>query len=190
VNPYRFGFIPDYPSDSFRNVFRLCRFLAAGWRWNFNDHRIILEKPLLDVLPLGGWDHPRPPGNACGFVVLGHDVAEVVEYSDSGGAVGFLKMKLRSRLVYFCHEEFVMVDGRTSPAGYKSFRVMPLCRTARPREELEENLQSWGTALTCIGAEIARQLDWSDAPPACGRTSGGRQVADRGAGLGAMMAGK
>jgi hypothetical protein len=33
------------------------RFLAAGRRWNFDDHRIILEKPLLDILPLGGWDN-------------------------------------------------------------------------------------------------------------------------------------
>ena len=43
-------------------MFRLCRFLSAGWRWNFDDHRIILEKPLLNILPLGGWDHARPPG--------------------------------------------------------------------------------------------------------------------------------
>ena len=112
-----FRFLPEW--------FRLCRFLAAGRRWIFDDHRIVLEKPLLDILPLGGWDHPRPPGNACGFIVLGHYVAEVVEYSDSRGAFGFLKMKLLSRLVYFCHEEFVILDGRNSPAGYRSFRFMP-----------------------------------------------------------------
>jgi hypothetical protein len=34
-------------------------------------------------------------------------------------------MKLLSRLVYFCHEEFVILDGRNSPAGYRSFRFMP-----------------------------------------------------------------
>jgi hypothetical protein len=119
------------PAKSARLRFRLCRFPAPSRRWNFDDHWIILEKPLLDILPLGGWDHARPPSNACGFVVLGHYVAEVVEYSDSGGAVGSLKMKLRSRQVCFCHEVFVILDGRISPAGYKSFRCIPyveLCR--------------------------------------------------------------
>ena len=122
------GWLPRYGVPGSIRVtewFRLCRFLAAGWRWNFDDHRIILEKPLLDILPLGGWDDPRPPGNACGFVVLSHYVAEVIEYSDSGGAFGSLKMKLQSRLVYFCHEEFVILDDRNSPAGYRSFRFMP-----------------------------------------------------------------
>jgi hypothetical protein len=33
-------------------------------------------------------------------------------------------MKLRSRLVYFCHEEFAMLDDRNSPAGYRSFRLV------------------------------------------------------------------
>ena len=50
---------------------------CGGAARSFDDHRIILEKPLLDILPLGGWDDPRPPGNACEFhIVLGHYVAE------------------------------------------------------------------------------------------------------------------
>ena len=32
-------------------------------------------------------------------------------------------MKLRSRLVCFCHEEFIILDGQASPAGYSSFRA-------------------------------------------------------------------
>jgi hypothetical protein len=91
------------PSDSCRNMFRLCRLLAADRSWNWGDDRIILEKPLLDILPLGRWDHARPPCYTCGFVVLGHYVAEVVEYSDSGCRGRFLEMELRSRLVCSCH---------------------------------------------------------------------------------------
>lgn len=86
---------------------------------NFDDHRIIPEKPLLDTLPLGSRDHPRPPCNARGFVVLGHGVAEVVEDSDSGGAVGSLEMKLLKRLVWFWHESVIIDDARTSSAGYR-----------------------------------------------------------------------
>jgi hypothetical protein len=112
-----------FDSDFFLEWFRLCRFLAASWRWNFGDHRIIPEKPLLDILPLGGWYHSCPPGNTCGLVVFGHCVAKVVEYSDSEGAFGSLKMKLLSRLVYFCHEESAVLDGRKSPAEYRSISL-------------------------------------------------------------------